>query len=707
MATADQTASREHQGRRTSSAIVLSLLGLTTLGVTQPLLDLIGRNAAFVVAHDLGRLDLLVLTACLAFGAPLALAAVVLLVRRVRPVGADLLHDAIVAVLVTVATLVVLRVGGSAAMPAAVAVGLAVGVGLTAATAYHRSATFRTLVSVTAAAAPAVTLFFLLATPVRGLLFPAAAQAASAGDGPAPPVVMVVFDELPVSTLLTEEGEIDATAFPSFGALAADSTFYSNATASHTHTVEAVPALFSGRYTPLNTLPIASAHPTNIFSVLSGLYTAHALEPLTDLCAVRGCSRETRSDHISAAGVLLRDLGILQLHLATPSDWADALPPVDAAWRDFGAAEGVSNRKDFLSEARAEFRQEDAPAAFRRFVREIKPTRRPRLHVLHTVLPHRPWQYLPDGRLHGGGREESLGDKLWTDREWPMAQSLQRHVAQAQLSDRLLGELLRRLQRTGLYDDALIVVVADHGVSLLPSTPPREATDETIGEIAPVPLFIKTPGQVAGGVVDDPVETVDIMPTMLDMLGIEAPDGLDGRSFAGDPPPAQSPRVMIDGDGKRWEVDATDEAVAAAVRRKVALLGAGPRFDLFDFGPAGYTKLLGQRPDAGTPTSSTLSVRIDGEAAYRDVDLSAPVLPASLTGRVIGLSEAQDPPVIAVAVNGTVAAVTLADQGRPPHGSFRVLVPPAAFRAGANEVAVYVVDPGLRLTHLPRSTGGG
>ncbi|HVM21622.1 MAG TPA: hypothetical protein VM307_16825, partial [Egibacteraceae bacterium] len=59
------------------------------------------------------------------------------------------------------------------------------------------------------------------------------------------------------------------------------------------------------------------------------------------------------------------------------------------------------------------------------------------------MLPHRPWRYLPDGRLHTGGQEPAVGEgNVWTNRLWPVQQGYQLHLAQAQLADRLLGTLL-------------------------------------------------------------------------------------------------------------------------------------------------------------------------------------------------------------------------------------------------------------------------
>jgi hypothetical protein len=623
----------------------------------------------------------------------------VLLVRRVNQGVGDLLHDVIVGALTVVMALLVLRMSGLGhALPAAVEAVIAGGAGCAGALAYRRSPAVRGVVSYAAVLAPVVAAFFLFATPARGVLAPAgpAAEVAIAGD--TPPVVIVIFDELPLSTLLGRDHLVDADAFPAFAGLASDATFFRNATASHSSTVEAVPALLSGRSIPVNTLPTAASHPTNLFSLLGGVYRPHALEPLTDLCAVKACGREEAGAGGNDAVTLLRDLGVLQLHLFLPDEWTGALPPVDAAWRDFGASETPALDRDAFLEQAVGVLREDTAGQFRQFVREIAPSARPGLHVLHTLLPHRPWRHLPDGRRHGGAGEPSLQPDGWTTREWPARQSLQLHLAQARFADVLLGELLTRLERAGLYDEAMVIVVADHGMSLLPGTPPRDVTAQTLAEIAPVPVFVKQPGQAEGAISDRPVETIDVMPTVLDVLGVDPPEGVEGASLLAADAPAREERHLVDAEGKRWQVGVDQTALFDAVRRKFQLVprgGAGEQ--LFAMTPAGYARVLGRDMSEAVAPAPGLRLSLTRADAYRRVQLAAPVVPALVSGEIEGLATSDGVPALAVAVNDLVVAVTEADAGKGA-GSFRALIPPTAFREGANEVEVFLIgaDGGLR-----------
>jgi arylsulfatase A-like enzyme/cytochrome c-type biogenesis protein CcmH/NrfG len=99
--------------------------------------------------------------------------------------------------------------------------------------------------------------------------------------------------------------------------------------------------------------------------------------------------------------------------------------------------------------------------------------------------------------------------------------------------DSVVGGLLQQLKAHGLYDATTIAVMADHGESLGAH---REDThgiflyDETIQ----VPLVIKLPGGVgAGQRIENRVELVDVMPTILQAARIEVPEKVQGESLLG------------------------------------------------------------------------------------------------------------------------------------------------------------------------------
>jgi arylsulfatase A-like enzyme len=100
-------------------------------------------------------------------------------------------------------------------------------------------------------------------------------------------------------------------------------------------------------------------------------------------------------------------------------------------------------------------------------------------------------------------------------------QGLAAAPAAGRFTDRLLGTFLRRLHGTGLWDKAVVVVTADHGVSFRGGDLRRHPTKTNLAELAFTPLFIRVPGQEQARVVDAHVQTLDILPTLADALGVK------------------------------------------------------------------------------------------------------------------------------------------------------------------------------------------
>lgn len=94
-----------------------------------------------------------------------------------------------------------------------------------------------------------------------------------------------------------------------------------------------------------------------------------------------------------------------------------------------------------------------------------------------------------------------------------------------------LGRIIKFLKDTGQYDSTLIVVTSDHGEMLGDR---RSWSKFTVHDAAyHTPLIIRQPGNAsrAGSVMNEPIETIDITPTILDWVGHEIPNSMDGRSL--------------------------------------------------------------------------------------------------------------------------------------------------------------------------------
>ncbi len=85
--------------------------------------------------------------------------------------------------------------------------------------------------------------------------------------------------------------------------------------------------------------------------------------------------------------------------------------------------------------------------------------------------------------------------------------------------------ILEALKASGHENDTIVVFMSDHGMSF----PFSKATVYYNGTHSPV--ILKYPGMPAAAVHEEFVSSVDIMPTLLDLLGVAKPDGMDGRTW--------------------------------------------------------------------------------------------------------------------------------------------------------------------------------
>ncbi len=142
-------------------------------------------------------------------------------------------------------------------------------------------------------------------------------------------------------------------------------------------------------------------------------------------------------------------------------------------------------------------------------------------------------------QMHGPRRPEAPWRDLFpsslapgqTDRS-PEFHDLGRYDGLVRQVDSLVGGLLDTLDDQELARETIVVVTSDHGESFF--------EHGTAGhghfvweEETRVPLLLYAPGLVSPRVVAEPVGLADLVPTLLDLVGLPIPAGLDGQSFAG------------------------------------------------------------------------------------------------------------------------------------------------------------------------------
>jgi arylsulfatase A-like enzyme len=101
--------------------------------------------------------------------------------------------------------------------------------------------------------------------------------------------------------------------------------------------------------------------------------------------------------------------------------------------------------------------------------------------------------------------------------------------------DYQLGQLVERLKATGEWEHTLLIVAADHGPGAGGLRDPSGAMYDPMFRswVTRIPLLIVWPGRTAGGQrLSQPVSMIDVLPTILDLVGSPMPEVMQGQSLA-------------------------------------------------------------------------------------------------------------------------------------------------------------------------------
>ena len=688
------------------------LAALSSFAIAQPLLDLLGKYPAFFAAHDSTRWEIVGFAVALVAGPALVLTALETIAGLVRPGARQVLHLVFVAGL---ATLLALQIGRRAeSLPTWLVFGLAVAGGLALTFAYAWSTAARSFVSILGAAPVLFLALFLLASPTSKLVTGGSAKAFSLRGSFRPPIVLIVFDAWPSLNFMTPDSRVDAKRFPNLARLARDGRWYRNASNVHENTVFSVPSILDGRIPRKGTEPIVQDHPNNLFTLLGRSYDMNVAEEATSLCPPGLCHKTNAKRFGARLRQLLDDVGVVYAYLELPVSYRTKLPQITDTWAGFrgrGAETKPATRKRGAGFVIRHLRS-GRVGRWRRALGRIEAGTRPQLNFVHAFFPHEPRQYLPDGREYqaGGGADSSLEGPPSYNNRFLTEQGWQRELLQAQFTDRLVGELIARLERLGTYNQTLIAITADHGESYAVSPKPappfvpgklgfrRAITPGNAADIASVPIFIKYPrGHGPRGTDTRYIRTIDILPTIADVLGIRLPFTVDGRplldrSYGGH---REIYEGRTFGDPVRIPVATWQRERKQSLERRIRLFGYGDRGPgLFAIGPR--PDLFGRRVYGAGRAAAQGTFLEPGR--FSDVDPSANFSPSYVAGRISGgAPEGHD---LALALNGEIVATgeSFADLG-PNRLNWAILFPHAKLRPGRNDVRLLQVE-GARLSLL-------
>jgi hypothetical protein len=671
----------------------LNLAVLWTFAVAQPLFDLLKDNPEFFAARGSSGFDIVSFSVLLVVLPPALLLGIELLLGLIRPELRRAAHVAFIGALVALIAAQALKKAIDASD--GVLIALSVFVGALVAALWARAEPVRSFLNVLSPVPLVFLLLFLLSGQISELAFPSEAKARSIGGVARAPIVVVLLDELPSNTLVDANDELDTKRYPGFAELAKNATWFKNAYTVYDSTERAQPAIMDGDLPAKDRQPISSDHPNSIFSLFAKSHRMNVSEEATSVCSRDLCKdthpEESYGDRISS---MTEDLGLVWLHVVSPPKIENDLASVSENWGNFGGSGDEASVSAGSAKASTRSNLNGGRAVrFQEWIDNIVPGRRPALNFKHTLMPHVPWQYLPSGKRYRKAPNDAipgLSNQSYQD-TGQLNVLLQRHFLQTGFADLELQHLWKHLKDDGLWDDSLIVVAADHGVAFPHARERRRLTRKTAAEIAPVPLFIKAPNQEKGKVDDAWVETIDILPTIFDVLNLDPRVKMDGRSaFSDEVQNRDELRILIRNtfDVLRIPADDFTRERRAIIDRNQRLFGSGADGSgrLYEIGP--HPELIGQPASAaGEPLDVDLAYKRD----YANFGADPTYAPVHVVGRVNGPD--RHPRDIAVAVNGTIRAVgntfklAVGDDGE----LVSVMVPESAFHKGRNDVQVLEV----------------
>jgi hypothetical protein len=232
----------------------------------------------------------------------------------------------------------------------------------------------------------------------------------------------------------------------------------------------------------------------------------------------------------------------------------------------------------------------------------------------------------------------------------------------------------------------------------------RLLSEENVEEIAPVPFFVKAPGQMEGKVDQSLVSNLDVVATVADLLGKRVFYRQDGRSaFSAAVKRRRGIAVSTRDFSRVVRIGLPELQRRRALWRRLwgRLFGTGAESSLLYGDPWARAYRVGPHLELLDRPVRALRVGAPGveravvehPALYASVSRHERLYPTRVTGPLDGVPVG-DHRDLALAVNGRIRAVGRSfDFVRQRREFFSFMVPESALRPGANDLRVFEVRP--------------
>jgi N-sulfoglucosamine sulfohydrolase len=169
-------------------------------------------------------------------------------------------------------------------------------------------------------------------------------------------------------------------------------------------------------------------------------------------------------------------------------------------------------------------------------IRTAREAGRPFCLVMNVADPHKPFH--AEGRNGQTVPDPNVPSRVFRPEEVPIPgflfddpvvrKELAHYYSSVRRADDCVGAILRELDASGQRDNTIILFLSDHGMPL------PFCKTQVYHHSTTTPLFWIVPGVTRPGAVDreNLVSAVDLLPTLLELLGLKHPGKMDGKSFA-------------------------------------------------------------------------------------------------------------------------------------------------------------------------------
>jgi hypothetical protein len=508
-------------------------------------------------------------------------------------------------------------------------------------------------------------------------------------------VLKIVFDEFPLYALLSEDGSINEERYPGFAALANESTWYRNNVAESNFTHQAVPAVLASAIPQQEGGPFLTQYPKNIFTLFAGKTSVGGIEPVTSLCPKSVCQGSDETNALfefDRFQRFMRDASYVYGQRVLPPALRRYVPSIEGTWGGFGA---VANKFKEQFDVGA-LSQVDAIADG---AQKLVEDSQQRVQVVHALAPHAPWRITPDDRIAPLSKSISTSNP---ESEDGVRDTYQTFLYQVAAADNAILDVISRLKKSGKWDNTLLVVTADHGISFVPTLPQRH-TDftekETVSDIYRIPTFIKYPQQTEGVVSDCAMSNLDLLPTIIETTRTKTSWAFGGQSVA-QSCPSNRVREVVSATGESTVMSGGFEEVLERVSYYADVVtNKGPNRRVAAVGMS--ASLIGSPIAVDAVSKEVVAWTVNQKKSFKNVTIQRGARVPSLVTGTVRLSAPLDIGTEGIiAIDGVAAGVIGELSGARDVMTYTAILDYTLLTSGDHTVELFVRAPDGALTKV-------